>query len=74
MSMMGVKRNRGEEDEEGEGWKFEYKGKKLVYDFYDDDWDFLLFKGLKVKKKEEMFFKDKNMKEKEGVIKQEFLK
>lgn len=71
MSMTGAKRNRGEEDEEGEGWKFEHKGKKPVHDPYDDDWDSSSLKGLKVKKKEETLFKDKNMKEKEGVIKQE---
>lgn len=69
--MNGAKRNREEEDEEGEGWKFEHKGKKPVHDPYDDDWDPSSLKGLKVKKKEEMLFGDKKMKVGGEVVKQE---
>ncbi|OWZ27891.1 hypothetical protein LQV05_002277 [Cryptococcus neoformans] len=71
MSITGAKRNREEEDEEGEGWKFEHKGKKPVHDPYDDDWDPSSLKGLKVKKKEETLFRDKKMKVEEEVVKQE---
>ncbi|ODN74053.1 hypothetical protein L202_07523 [Cryptococcus amylolentus CBS 6039] len=48
---IGEKRPR-EEDEEGEGWRFEHKGKKPVFDPYDDDWDPSSLKSLKVKRKE----------------------
>ncbi|KIR90294.1 hypothetical protein I304_05870 [Cryptococcus deuterogattii CBS 10090] len=70
-SMNGAKRNREEEDEEGEGWKFEHKGKRPAHDPYDDDWDPSSLKGLKVKKKEETLFGDKKMKVEGEAVKQE---
>ncbi|WWC62866.1 uncharacterized protein I303_105464 [Kwoniella dejecticola CBS 10117] len=47
-----------DEDEENEGWKFEYDKPSLKRskDPYEDDWDPSSLKGLKVKKKEEKIY------------------
>ncbi|WVQ73478.1 hypothetical protein IAR50_003050 [Cryptococcus sp. DSM 104548] len=66
----GAKRPR-EEDEEGEGWKFEHKGKKPVFDPYDDDWDPSFLKSLKVKKKEGASSKDAKVEEERARVKEE---
>ncbi|WWC71038.1 uncharacterized protein I206_104991 [Kwoniella pini CBS 10737] len=60
-NLIGEKRKFGvngeEEDEENEGWKFEYDKPSLqhkkVKDPYEDDWDPSYLKKLKVKKKED---------------------
>ncbi|WVR06579.1 hypothetical protein IAU60_003611 [Kwoniella sp. DSM 27419] len=70
----GSKRTRDQRDDdeaEGEGWKFDHKGKKAVRDPYEDDWDPASLK-LKLKSKEKRVFEDKNkVKEEDGALKRE---